>query len=117
MNCILCTLHQTRGHCKSSVPTKGIREDDTQVTYKPVAVKTYPLVQDFEDAKIGTMAETWSWAVKRYGGRKLLGTRDILGEDDEKQSNGRIFSKLELGDYRYLGILQEYNPELIIVGG
>ena len=80
-------------------------------------MKTYPLVQDFEDAKIGTMAETWSWAVTRYGGRKLLGTRDILGEDDEIQSNGRIFSKLELGDYRYVGILQNYTPELIIVGG
>ena len=100
-----------------AVPTKAIREDDTQVTYKPVDVKTYPLVQDFNDAKIGTMAETWSWAVKRYGGRKLLGTRDILGEDDEIQSNGRIFSKLELGDYRYLGILQNYTPEIIIVGG
>ena len=100
-----------------AVPTKAIREDDTQVTYKPVDMKTYPLVQDFNDAKIGTMAETWSWAVKRYGGRKLLGTRDILGEDDEIQSNGRIFSKLELGDYRYVGILQNYTPELIIVGG
>ena len=83
-----------------AVPTKPIREGDTQVAYKPVDVKPYPLVQDFEEAKNGTMADIWSWAVKRYGGRKFLGTRDILGEDDEIQSNGRIFSKLELGDYR-----------------
>ena len=36
----------------------------------------------------------------RYGARRFLGTRDILGEDDEIQPNGRIFAKLELGDYR-----------------
>ena len=29
-----------------------------------------------------------------------MGTRDILGEDDEIQPNGKMFKKLELGDYR-----------------
>ena len=77
-----------------------IREGDTQVTYKPVEVKPNPLVRDFEDAKIGTMAEAWTWAVKRYSDRKFLGTREVFGEDDEIQSNGRIFNKLEMGAYR-----------------
>ena len=47
------------------------------------------------------MAEVFSWAVARFGSRKFLGTRDVLGEDDEIQPNGRIFAKLELGEYRY----------------
>eukprot|EP00092_Neocalanus_flemingeri_P017052 GFUD01018440.1.p1 GENE.GFUD01018440.1~~GFUD01018440.1.p1 ORF type:complete len:721 (+),score=167.25 GFUD01018440.1:139-2301(+) len=85
-----------------AVPTKPIGEDDTEVTYKPVDVKPVPLVVDFEVANNGTMAEVWSWAVKRHGSRKFLGTRDILGEDDEIQSNGKSFSKLELGDYRWM---------------
>ena len=29
-----------------------------------------------------------------------MGTRDILGEDDEIQPNGKMLKKLELGDYR-----------------
>lgn len=48
------------------------------------------------------MDKAWNWAVRRYGPRKLLGTRDVLGEEDEVQSNGKIFKKLELGDYRWL---------------
>ena len=85
---------------KRAVPTKPIKVGDTQVTYTPVDAEPSPFVKDFESAKNGTMADVWSWAVKQYGGRKFLGTRDILGEDDEIQSNGRIFSKLELGEYR-----------------
>ena len=83
-----------------AVPTRPLREGDTQVTYKPVDVKGSPLVQIFEKARLGTMAEMWSWAVKRYGTRRCFGTRDILGEDDPTLSNGKIVSKLELGDYK-----------------
>ena len=80
--------------------TKKIEGGDTSVTYKPIDEESHAIAQEFEDGNLGTMAEAWSWAVKRYGTRNVLGTRDILGEEDEIQSNGRIFSKLELGDYR-----------------
>ena len=32
--------------------------------------------------------------------KKMLGSRDILGEEDEIQPNGKMFKKLDLGDYR-----------------
>ena len=83
-----------------AVPTRPLREGDTQVTYKSVNVKGSPLVQIFDNAKLGTMAEMWSWAVKRYDTRRCFGTRDILGEDDPTLSNGKLVSKLELGDYK-----------------
>ena len=38
----------------------------------------------------------------RYNEKKLLGTRDVLAEEDEIQPNGKMFKKLELGDYRWL---------------
>ena len=38
----------------------------------------------------------------RYTGRRVLGTRDTVGEDDEVQPNGVIFKKLILGDYRWM---------------
>lgn len=48
------------------------------------------------------MAKAWSWAVRRYGAKELLGTRDVLAEEDEVQPNGKIFKKLVLGEYRWL---------------
>ena len=89
--------HQVRAKA-----TKPIKDGDTEATFLPVkANKKSAIIQAFETADNKTMAEVWSWAVERYGtGRRILGTRDILGEDDEIQPNGRIFSKLILGDYR-----------------
>ena len=39
---------------------------------------------------------------RRYREKNLLGTRDVLAEEDEVQPNGKMFKKLELGDYRWL---------------
>ena len=80
-----------------AVPCAPIKPGDTQVTYKPVPIKATALVRDFEHAHNGTMADVWTWCVARYGSRRLLGTRDQLGEDDEVQSNGTVFKKLLLG--------------------
>jgi len=85
-----------------AVPCKPIKPGDTQVTYKPLPIKATALVRDFEHAQNQTMADVWTWVVARYGSRRLLGTRDILGEDDEVQSNGTVFKKLLLGDYRWM---------------
>ena len=43
------------------------------------------------------MSSLWRWAVQKYAHRELLGTRDVLREEDEIQSNGKIFKKLHLG--------------------
>ena len=40
------------------------------------------------------MSDAWSWAVTRYGDKKLFASRDILGEEDEIQPNGKLFRKL-----------------------
>ena len=40
------------------------------------------------------MCNAWSWAVARYGDKRLFASRDILGEEDEIQPNGKLFRKL-----------------------
>ena len=40
------------------------------------------------------MADAWNWAVGRYGDKRLFASRDILGEEDEIQPNGKLFRKL-----------------------
>ena len=42
----------------------------------------------------------------RYGTRKLLGTRDVVGEEDEIQPNGQIF--------RYISAVKKINFILAI---
>jgi long-chain acyl-CoA synthetase len=37
------------------------------------------------------MVQVWSWSVQKYGGKRLLGTREIIGEEDEVQPNGQVF--------------------------
>ena len=71
-----------------------------QVTYLPSAGQKTKLISEFESSNIQTMADVWRWSVKKYQEKKLLGTRDVLAEEDEVQPNGKMFKKLELGDYR-----------------
>jgi len=82
--------------------TAPIKPGDTEVTYVPVPGAKTEIIKEFEAAGLNTMAEVWDWSVKRYGGRRIMGTREVLGEEDEIQSNGKIFTKLDLGDYRWL---------------
>jgi len=85
-----------------SAPTRSIREGDTSVTYKPNDLQCPDLIQDFKNGGCETMADAWNWAVARYSDKRLFATRDIIGEEDEIQPNGKLFRKLDLGDYRWM---------------
>ena len=62
--------------------------------------KSRDIYTEFIKSKATTMAEAFSWAVATYKDEPLLGTREILKEEDEVQSNGKMFRKYHLGDYR-----------------
>ena len=84
-----------------AVPTSPVRAGDTQVTYEQVQPsQKSPFIEEFESSGIKTMDEVFRWSVNRYGARRFLGTREILGEDEEVQPNGKSLAKLELGEYR-----------------
>lgn len=42
-----------------------------------------------------------TFATKIHTNKKCLGTRKILSEEDEKQPNGRVFKKYNMGDYEW----------------
>merc|ERR1719495_738216 len=83
-------------------PLQPIKPGDTQVTYAPAPLKKCGLLEDFCNDNCTTMKEVWDWSVARYRDRKLLGTREIIREEDEIQHNGKMFRKLILGDYRWM---------------
>ena len=58
--------------------------------------------QDLSLFECETLAELFNNNVKRFGDRKCLGSREVFGEEDERQLDGKIFRKLILGDYKWL---------------
>ena len=93
-----------------AVPTSPVRAGDTQVTYEQVQPsQKSPFIQEFESSGIKTMDEVFRWSVNRYGARRFLGTREILGEDEEVQPNGESLAKLELGEYRFIFFISNAN--------
>jgi len=52
--------------------------------------------------QVDTVTKAFNYSVKKHGARKCLGTREVLGEADEIQSNGKVFKKLSLGSYRWI---------------
>ena len=47
------------------------------------------------------MEECFAFAVNEHSHKRMVGTRQILSESGEKQDNGKVFVKWEMGDYRY----------------
>lgn len=72
----------------------------SEITIKPVAMVSKEK-DELKNAseEIITMERVFKFSSKKYGSKNCLGTRTILGELEEKQENGKVFTKLELGDY------------------
>eukprot|EP00088_Acartia_fossae_P064569 TRINITY_DN79496_c0_g1_i1.p1 TRINITY_DN79496_c0_g1~~TRINITY_DN79496_c0_g1_i1.p1 ORF type:complete len:709 (-),score=80.37 TRINITY_DN79496_c0_g1_i1:67-2193(-) len=54
------------------------------------------------DNKVDTVKKALDYSVRKHGKKICLGTRKVLGEEDETQSNGKVFKKLSLGDYNWI---------------
>merc|ERR1719447_1239135 len=73
-----------------------------------VTIRSLAMVNKIKDElksypdQITTMEKVWNFSMKKYGQKRALGTRTILGEVDEKQADGKIFTKFQLGDYNWI---------------
>ncbi|KAG5883972.1 hypothetical protein JTB14_007501 [Gonioctena quinquepunctata] len=54
---------------------------------------------EFNEQKIDTCVKLLEYASRKHGEKRCLGTREILGEEDEEQPNGRVFKKFQMGNY------------------
>jgi len=61
------------------------------------------------DNKVDTLTKAFNYAVNKYGEKQCLGTREVLGEEDEAQGNGKVFKKLSLGEYRWITYNQSHS--------
>lgn len=61
------------------------------------------------DNKVDTVTKAFNYAVSKYGEKQCLGTRQVLGEMDEVQGNGKVFKKLSLGEYKWITYNETHN--------
>lgn len=79
--------------------------DDTQVTYRNVDPPKEHHINMLKN-EIDTLEKVFKYVVKIHTNKKCLGTRQILGEEDEVQPNGRVFKKYRLGDYKWRNFIE-----------
>jgi long-chain acyl-CoA synthetase len=79
--------------------------DDTQITYRGVDVPKEHHIRMLQN-NIDTLEKMFSYVVKIHTTKRCVGTREILGEEDEMQSNGRMFKKYKMGEYKWLNFFE-----------
>eukprot|EP00092_Neocalanus_flemingeri_P024572 GFUD01026650.1.p1 GENE.GFUD01026650.1~~GFUD01026650.1.p1 ORF type:complete len:727 (-),score=160.71 GFUD01026650.1:215-2395(-) len=63
-------------------------------------MKAYP--EEINPKEINTMDRLFNFSSKKFGRKSCLGTREVLGETEEEQPDGKVFTKLQLGNYSWL---------------
>uniref|UniRef100_A0A914VPZ3 long-chain-fatty-acid--CoA ligase n=1 Tax=Plectus sambesii TaxID=2011161 RepID=A0A914VPZ3_9BILA len=64
-----------------------------------------------------TINKMWEKMVKKYGDANCLGTREVIKVHQEKQDNGRVFEKLELGEYLWESYVEVNDRSKAIASG
>ena len=86
-----------------------------------VTIRAVPMVNAIKDElkaypdQITTLEKVWNYSLKKYGSKDALGTRQVLGELEEKQADGKMFTKYQLGEYKWINY-QEMNTQADSLG-
>ncbi|KAM7399734.1 hypothetical protein PAMP_018982 [Pampus punctatissimus] len=103
---ILCWLSGPAGGFYGSEEERGKRAKARSVLggpegpYRAVSA-TKRLVTSLHPG-VDTLDKMFEYAAKRFPERDCLGTREVISEEDEQQSNGKVFKKVVLGKYLWL---------------
>jgi len=77
-----------------------------------ITIRAVPKVSKITDEmkaypeEINTMERLFNFSYEKYTTKSCLGTREVLGEVKERQADGKVFSKLQLGDYLWMDYVQ-----------
>lgn len=79
--------------------------DDTQITYRSIDPPGKIHVKMLQ-AELDTLEKMFKYVTKIHSTKRCLGTREILGEEDEMQPNGRVFKKYKMGEYKWRNFIE-----------
>jgi len=57
---------------------------------------------------VDTVDKVWQNSVCRYDDKLCLGSRQVFGVEEEKQEDGKVFKKMNLGDYQWKNYREAY---------
>ncbi|KAH7971733.1 hypothetical protein HPB52_002390 [Rhipicephalus sanguineus] len=81
---------------KSICYAKPVVEGDPSSPYRRLNSKSIPSLEG-----VKTLDEMARTAIRLYSQRPAVGVRPVLGHNEEKQPNGKVFRKLVLGEYEW----------------
>jgi len=80
-----------------------VTENDEEVRFRRDMSKENPCYKDIIiHHKVDTVTKAFNYSVQQHSTKQCLGTREVLAEEDEVQTNGKVFKKLSLGSYRWI---------------
>ena len=81
------------------VRATSIERTANSITFKPTEKKCPPSLEMFLTENIKTMDKCFEFAVNQHSYKPMVGTREILSEENEKQPDGKNFKKWNMGNY------------------
>ncbi|XP_012347685.1 long-chain-fatty-acid--CoA ligase 3 isoform X2 [Apis florea] len=87
------------------IKARPIAKDDKSITYRSVDEPQEIHIM-LERENIDTLDKIMLWITKEHKGKRCVGTRQILAEEDEIQPSGRIFKKYKMGEYKWKTYLE-----------
>lgn len=79
-----------------------VTETDQEISYRRDKTNDNQAYKEIIiDNKVDTVYKAFNFSVSKYGEQFCVGTREVLGEEDEVQKNGKVFKKLSLGEYKW----------------
>ncbi|XP_015588101.1 long-chain-fatty-acid--CoA ligase 4 isoform X2 [Cephus cinctus] len=82
------------------IKARPIDKTENSITYRSVDSPGAMYIA-IERNKVETLDGMLRWVANIHSGKRCLGTRQILAEEDELQPNGRVFKKYKMGDYKW----------------
>jgi len=95
---------------KSTTPDPYlVKEGSEEVRFRRDKSNDNPTYKDIIiNNKVDTVTKAFNYSVRKHSSKQCLGTREVLGEEDEVQSNGKVFKKLDLGAYRWISYIEAH---------
>ena len=69
---------------------ENLETSDKAVTFRRHKGNSKIYQEIIVEGKVDTVSKAFNFAVQKYGDRDCIGTREVLGEEDEVQSSGKV---------------------------
>ncbi|CAF4409689.1 unnamed protein product, partial [Adineta steineri] len=96
----------TRGKTNERIRAVRVEPSDYESAYR--AIEVLQNLQTRPNESIKTLADIPDYTLVHHPDKETFGVRQILDIQDEQQTNGKVFKKFILGEYKFQTFRQIY---------